>query len=174
MRRVLHLVRRFCVSLRRRTASEFDLSWVEAHLTTGEWQLFEQMSGSDQAHSVDVARRVAAALGETASFAVLAAALMHDVGKIEADSGVAIRVVATLVEPVVPDSTVERWRHRSGPVGKLARQLGYPEAGHRLLTNAGSADIVAAWAREHHLSSKQWSVPLGVGDVLRRADEAAS
>ena len=54
------------------------------------------MRGADRRHAVGVAREVERSLGAEASRPVLAAALLHDVGKIESGLGVYGRVIATL------------------------------------------------------------------------------
>ena len=54
------------------------------------------MSGPDRRHAAGVARAVQRALGHEASRPVLAAALLHDVGKVESGLRTYGRVVATL------------------------------------------------------------------------------
>ena len=54
------------------------------------------MSRADRRHAAGVARRVEVALGDEATRPVLAAALLHDVGKTESGLGTYGRVIATI------------------------------------------------------------------------------
>jgi putative nucleotidyltransferase with HDIG domain len=56
------------------------------------------MSVADQRHAIEVARRFAAAAPD-ASAAEVAGALLHDIGKLEAQLGTIGRVVATIAGP---------------------------------------------------------------------------
>src|SRR5690606_18174826 len=76
-----HNVRRFFGSLRPGPPPAADREWAETHLLAGEVPLWRAMSNPDQRHAVRVARRVEAALGPDAPRPVMAAALLHDVGK---------------------------------------------------------------------------------------------
>src|ERR687891_541713 len=62
----------------------------------GEAALWRRMSAPDRRHAVGVARRVDVALGPDASRPVLAAALLHDVGKIDSAFGPVRRALATV------------------------------------------------------------------------------
>jgi hypothetical protein len=166
MARLGHLVRRFVTSVRGRTPSEFDRQWAEGFLSPGERGLWDRMSPVDQAHSVDVARRVSAGLPDIDDV-VIVAALMHDVGKIEADAGVTLRVLATLVGPLLSRSRLEAWP-------RLAAHVHYPEIGASLLVEVGSDPLVCTWAGEHHDAPGRSSLDPAVAAGLRRADDAAS
>ena len=124
------------------------------------------MSHPDQAHAVDVARRVSAGLPDIDDV-VIVAALMHDVGKIEADAGVMLRVFATLVGPLLSRPRLEAWP-------RLASHVFYPEIGAALLAEMGSDPLVCAWAREHHDPPGRSSLDPAIAAGLRRADDAAS
>ena len=78
-----HLSRRFFGSLRPGGPSPEDDAWARQRLLPGERELWELMSKQDRRHAIGVARRVERALGNEASRPVLAAALLHDVGKID-------------------------------------------------------------------------------------------
>ena len=56
-------------------------------MTPGEAGLWRRMSAADRRHAVVVARRADATLGTAATREVLAAALLHDVGKIDSGLG---------------------------------------------------------------------------------------
>jgi hypothetical protein len=98
---------------------------------------------------------------------VLAAALLHDVGKVESGLGTAGRVLATLVGR----RRAHRWAGRPGPTGRIERYLRHDEIGAEALTRAGSDPVTVAWAREHHLAPSAWSVPPAIGHALRDADD---
>ena len=171
MARASHLVRRFFTSLRGRSPESVDEQWALRALGEGEAALWARMGPTDRAHAIEVARITSNTLD---SRDVLAAALMHDVGKIEADAGVPLQVVATLLGPFLSSASVARMARRDGTRGRLGRQLGYPAAGARLLADAGSTRLVMQWAAEHHLPRSRWTIDPKIGDVLAAADEAAS
>lgn len=93
-----HLVRRFVGSLSGRAPSSADESWAIGWLLPHEAANWQQMSAADRRHAVEVARRFLDSR-PAASRAEVAGALLHDVGKIDADLGTLGRVVATIVGP---------------------------------------------------------------------------
>ena len=93
-----HLVKRFLTSLSRRALSVEKLAWVRKHLLEDEFSLWTKMVVSDQRHSLVVAQRFVT-LKPDAQRDHVAAALLHDVGKVESDLGIAMRVIATLIGP---------------------------------------------------------------------------
>ncbi len=151
--------------------SSTDETWVASVLGPGETALWERMDGSDRRHAVAVARRVEHALAAP-SGAVLAAALLHDVGKVEAGLGTPGRVVATLVGLAGGRRCAGAWAARSGRLGQLGRYLGYPRLGAGLLEAAGSDPLVVAWAAQHHLAPERCQLPRPLAAVLRAADRA--
>ena len=157
-----HLGRRFLGSLRPGGPSPADEAWVDATLTDGEMGLWRGMSGADRRHAVAVARRVVEDLGsQGATRPVLAAALLHDVGKVVSGLGTAGRVVATLAGMA-----------GAGPLTTRSRQyLEHDRLGAELLEQAGSHPLTTAWAREHHLAAERWSLPLGTARALKAADD---
>ncbi len=140
-------------------------------MTPGEAGLWRRMSSPDRRHAVVVARRVDATLGPAATRPVLAAALLHDVGKIDSGFGPARRAVATVAGMVGGYEAARRWRGRDGPVGRVGRYLCHDEIGAELLVAAGSDALTIAWAREHHLPAERWTVDAEVGAVLKAADD---
>ena len=175
-RRLAHLVRRVATTMKGRTPSRTDLQWAAELLAPPELTLFSSMEPIDQAHALEVARRTEALLGQHGGDTnwVLVAALLHDVGKIESEAGVAGRVLATLIGPAVGDSMAERLGRQSGWRGSVGRYLRYPILGASLLGAIGSDERVRAWAAEHHRPADEWSVPSELGRVLRDADDASS
>lgn len=136
-------------------------AFAVAVLSEAELALWRRMIGADRRHAVGVAKRVEAALGAQAAPPVLAAALLHDVGKVESGLGVFGRVVAT----------VAGMAGRGEVTPRVARYLQHAELGAGLLELANSDPLTVAWAREHHLPSEQWTVPAEVGAVLKAADD---
>jgi len=85
-------------SLSRRAPSATDDAWARSHLRTVEADLWASMAVADRRHAIIVARRFLARR-PAATRAEVAAALLHDVGKVEAGLGVIGRVAATIVGP---------------------------------------------------------------------------
>jgi len=93
-----HLVRRFFTSLSNRPPASNDIAWVNEQLLTSEFELWCRMKPHDQRHSIEVARRFIE-LHLTFSRDEVAAALLHDIGKVHSELGVMGRVIATIVGP---------------------------------------------------------------------------
>ncbi|MFP3899830.1 MAG: HD domain-containing protein [Acidimicrobiia bacterium] len=129
------------------------------------------MSGADRRHAVGVARRTVAALAAGATRPVVAAALLHDVGKVESGFGTLRRTGATVVAPAIGRDRARRWAGSSGVRRRLGSYLTHDEVGARMLRSAGSDRLTAAWAREHHLPPDRWTVPAAVGRALKDADD---
>ena len=172
MKRLLHLVRRFFASLLPIGPKAVDDAWAREHLSAPEEELWTRMARVDRRHSARVARRVETTLGEAATTPVLAAALLHDVGKTVPDLGTFGRVVATLSEMVAGEETAHHWVQTRGFTRRVGQYVLYPELGVDLLKLADSDDLVIAWSREHHLPEEDWTVPVDLGRVLQAADDA--
>jgi hypothetical protein len=162
----LHLARRFLGSLSRRPIRPDDDDWARSHLLPGEQALWQRMPEADRKHAAGVGREVARRLGDPPR-AVIAAALLHDVGKVEPGLGTPGRVVATLVGR----RRGLRWEGRPGRRGRIAAYLRHDQIGAGLLRDAGADPLTVAWAGEHHRPEAAWSVPVEVGRVLRDADD---
>lgn len=156
-----HLARRFFGALDPRGADPEGEAWARDHLLPGEVELWERQSGPDRRHAVGVARDVVAVLGPAAGRPVVAAALLHDVGKVEAGLGTLSRVPATLLGMLFGR---ERWR------GRLGTYLRHDVVGADLLRQAGAAPLTVTWAAEHHLPPERWTVPPDVARALKEAD----
>lgn len=88
--RPIHWAGRLLDSLVPRSVSEADRAWALGWLTPAEAKLLVRMSSFDLRHAIGVARRTEPGLGaveEDRRGAVMAAALLHDVGKVEAGLG---------------------------------------------------------------------------------------
>jgi response regulator RpfG family c-di-GMP phosphodiesterase len=79
---------------------EFDGTYLSLGLVLlkNEFELWCRMKPHDQRHSVEVARRFSE-LHPTFSRDEVAAALLHDIGKVESELGIMGRVVATIAGP---------------------------------------------------------------------------
>jgi hypothetical protein len=129
------------------------------------------MYGPDRRHSAGVARDVAERLGDEATAPVLAAALLHDVGKIDSGLRTWGRVVATLSAGVAGRDTARLWVRSQGFTRKVGLYLQHPDIGGDMLAMAGSDPMTVAWAREHHLPEDEWTVPLGLARALHEVDD---
>lgn len=186
MRTVLHLVGRFFGSLSRRPPDEVDEAWALGHLNQAEILLWRRMSAPDRRHAIAVARAVGQGLrtveadslnsgwfSNTAEFerSAIAAALMHDSGKVVADIGTLSRVAATVFWALAPPSLVRDWLTVAGPRRLLAEYHDHPRLGAELLADAGSSRLVHTWAGEHHRRPQNWTVPAAIGHLLKDCDD---
>ncbi|HEY6553053.1 MAG TPA: hypothetical protein VI669_06840, partial [Vicinamibacteria bacterium] len=106
--RLANLIRRQVAALSRLRASPADQAWAASVLEPAELALWRRLSPHDQYHSVEVARGVERRLSGTeyaGDGRWLAAALLHDVGKILADLSLPERIVATLIGKVIAVGT---------------------------------------------------------------------
>ena len=102
---------------------------------------------------------------------MLAAALLHDVGKVDAGLRTWGRVVATLSAKVAGRDTAELWVRSSGFTRRVGLYVRHPDIGGDMLEMAGSDPLTVAWAREHHRPPEQWTVPASVAEVLHEVDD---
>jgi hypothetical protein len=166
-----HLVRRFFGSVWPGGPRAPEESWVRGLLLPGEVELWARMPGADRRHAVGVAHRVEEALGEQATRPVLAAALLHDVGKASAMLGTYGRVVATLSGMLAGRETAVLWTQAGGFTRRVGLYLRHPEVGGDQLTLAGSDPLTVAWCREHHQPPERWTLPAPVAEALKAADD---
>jgi putative nucleotidyltransferase with HDIG domain len=166
-----HLARRFAGALSPAGPDPTAEEWVSRTLSEPELALWRRMSGPDRRHAVEVARRVAEALGPSATPPVLAAALLHDVGKIEADIGTFSRVGATAAGLLVGHRRAQGWAAGRGPFRRVGQYLDHARVGAELLSRAGSDPLTVSWAAEHHLPAERWQVPMRVAGALKAADD---
>lgn len=91
-----HLLRRAVTSLSNSDPCDEDVAVVADVLLPGEASFWTRLQGRDKRHSLEVLARFDG-LCPSATRSERAAALLHDVGKIESDLGWMGRIVATLV-----------------------------------------------------------------------------
>jgi hypothetical protein len=169
--KLAHLTRRFLGSLRRGGPNAADEAWVCSHLLAGEAQLWHRMSGPDRRHAAGVAHRVADELGADVPRPVLAAALLHDVGKVESGLGTAGRVVATTAAAARGHEAARQWADQAGYTRRIGLYLLHAELGAELLAAAGSDPLTVAWAAQHHDPPERWTVPRPIAEALKAADD---
>jgi hypothetical protein len=149
------------------------------------------MSGPDQRHAVGVARDTLRFLEpDEAPPEVVTAALLHDVGKVEAQLGTFARVGVTLAALAVGRARLLHWAGSgppaavpspseasapSGPLrssrrARVGMYLSHDALGAQLLRQAGSRELTILWAREHHLEPARWTVDARLGAALKAAD----
>ena len=152
-----HLARRFFGAVSPAGPPESDEAWVRGILSEAELALWRRMSGPDRRHAVGVARKVARTHTDRP---VLAAALLHDVGKVESGLSTLERVPVTLARPW-RDRAPDRWR----------KYYDHPRLGAELLELAGSDPLTVAWTAEHHLPPDRWTLPPDIANALKSADD---
>lgn len=164
-REVPHLVRRFVQTMMSGTPSVSDEDWAAGWLSPTEEALWRSQPPVDRRHTIAAARWVASSFdGASPPRWLMAAALLHDVGKAQASLGVTGRCVATFLELLDV---------RQVP-GRLGAYLSYTERGAAALADAAADPRVVAWAREHHLPAPKRSgiVPATDAELLARADRS--
>ena len=171
MRSARHLVRRFLGSLVPVGPRRAHEQWVRAALSPGEVRLWECMSRVDRRHAVAVARRVERALGHEATPPVMAAALLHDVGKVDSGLGTYGRVVATLAARAAGPDAAHDWTRARGFTRRVGLYVRHPDIGGDMLALAGSDPLTVAWTREHHRPPEDWTLPPRLAHALKSADD---
>lgn len=168
---VAHLVKRFFGSLRPGGPSCEADEWARSFLSDREITLWERMCNVDRRHSVTVAHEAERALGNEATRPVMAAALLHDVGKSASELRTYGRVVATVSGKVAGYEMAAAWTETRGFTRRVGLYLEHARLGGDMLALAGSDPLTEAWAREHHLPQDQWTIPIEIGLALKAADD---
>jgi hypothetical protein len=166
-----HLARRFFGSLRPGGPKKSEDEWARSQLLPSEVRLWQRMSNPDRRHAAAVARDVERSLGHEASRPVLAAALLHDVGKVESGLRTYGRVIATLCGMIIGREHARAWMNGRGFTRRVGMYLLHPELGGDLLGIAGSDPLTEAWTREHHKPADEWTVPRELAQVLKDCDD---
>jgi hypothetical protein len=166
MRRAGHLARRFFDSVRARPPDTGDRTFVHLTLTPDELAVWETLGRADQAESITTARHVARALGPDADQRWVAAALLHDVGKVDAGLGPVRRAGATVVAALVSHGRARQWSN------KIGRYVSHDERGEEKLRAAGARPETAAWAGAHHRRDRfaTTGIPAEICELLAEAD----
>jgi len=177
MTRALHLGRRFVRALSSRPPRDRDVAWVSGILEPAELELWRSLPNHDRRYTIRVAKDVETRLAGTEYAGQprwLAAALLHDVGKLDAGLGVVGRSVATVMGAVAGPVRVDRWAQTSGFRRRAAWYLHHDDRGADRIRAAGGREEAARWASAHHHPSR-WpasGVPVPVAEALEAADNA--
>jgi hypothetical protein len=175
-RRGMHLARRFVTSLWPAAPAPADDAWVRDILDAEPYALWRRLPNHDRRHSIVVARRVQRALDGTDHHGDdrwLAAALLHDVGKLDARLGVFGRVGATLAGAAGGLDMAAIWSEKRGITRRVGLYLRHPEIGADHIRVAGGPDTAARWAAVHH-DRGAWDatgIPTPVLTALHDADD---
>lgn len=155
-------------ALKRTVATAFpagirpDDDWARGVLTNTEFQVYCTMPKVERSHGVHVAKSVVKHC-PTADRALIAAAILHDVGKVDSPQLWAYRVLVHLYPG-------EKQPYDSELTGLAAARQAlhhHPERGAQLLTSRGVEKRVVALVREHHDPKST----LAGMDILRLSDE---
>jgi hypothetical protein len=170
------LLRRLIDSARSARLSYDDRAWAASLLMPAEYALWARLAPHDQFHAVRVAKVTRAELAGSAygdDSRWLGAALMHDIGKFEANLAMHERVAATLAGRAVGLSTAKRWAIGSrGFIRRLGLYLTHGAVGAEMIRRAGGREELAAWAeahQEYHLPA-ELPLPAPVAQALSAAD----
>jgi hypothetical protein len=168
-----HLISRFLGSLRPGGPSVSERAWVAQHLQPAELEIWSRMPGPDRRHSAAVARRVEQQLGPSSERPVLAAALLHDCGKLASGLRTPGRVMATVLAAILGRDEVRSrtWSERGWPRRRVGMYWRHPELGAAMLEDAGSAAFTVRWALEHHRPPSQCTLDPVLAGALRDADD---
>jgi|SRR5215213_9650929 len=153
MTKIRHLSGRFVRALHPGPPRPDDVAWVETVLTPDGFALFRRQPHHDQRHAVGVARDVQARLAGTEHAddpRWLAAALLHDIGKLDSHLGVYGRVVATVSGAAAGRDHAEAWSESRGFTRRVGLYFRHAELGADRIRLAGEPEEAARWASAHH------------------------
>lgn len=174
--KLLHLSGRFVRALWPGPARPEDIEWVNSVLTPAESAEWHRQPAHDRRHTVRVAREVEARLAETPYAGDprwVTAALLHDIGKLDARLGVYGRVVATVSGAAGGSGMAGAWSERSGFTRRVGLYLRHPELGALRIRLIGGFEEAAQWAGAHH-DPARWdtlAIPEPVVAALAAADD---
>jgi len=176
MSRAGHLIGRFFGALRPGGPRAADVAWVQEVLAPGELTLWSKMPNHDRRHSVRVARRVEELLEGTeyaGDSRWPAAALLHDVGKLDSHLSVFGRVAATMAGGAAGHEWADAWSSKRGITRRVGLYLRHPELGADRIRMADGREEIVRWAAAHH-DAERWDaigLPPEVVSALRAADD---
>ena len=174
--RLAHLAGRFLGALSPRGPRSTDVAWVASVLTSDELAVWSRQPAHDRRHSVAVARRVQVALAGTEhadDLRWVEAALLHDIGKVDARLGVLGRVGATLAGAAAGHDLAGAWAQRRGITRRFGLYLLHPEIGADRIRRCGGSEEAARWAAVHQTPARhvEAGLPAVVVAALAAADD---
>ncbi|NBD35115.1 MAG: HD domain-containing protein, partial [Chloroflexi bacterium] len=119
-----------------------DHAYVGAYLSPALHTLFERMPRAEQLHGIDIARQLEAQGHHDPD--LIAAALLHDVGKIVAPPRLWERVIVVLVEHAAPTFAA------FCPLRGFVTRRRHPQWGANLAARAGAFPRTIDLIRRHH------------------------
>jgi hypothetical protein len=173
--KLLHLSGRFVRAVWPGRARAEDVEWVESVLSPAAYTEWQRQPGHDRRHTVTVAREVEVRLAGSAHAddpRWVAAALLHDIGKLDARLGVYGRVVATVSGAVGGRGMADAWSERGGFTRRVGLYLRHPELGADRIRLLEGPEEAAQWAAAHH-DPTTWDtldIPADVVAALAAAD----
>ncbi len=168
--RPLYRIRQFWQMSRAKPLSEDELSLAREILTPKQMGLFKVMHPAEQSHAIRVATKLLN-LGETHP-ELLAAALLHDVGKVRFPLALWERALIVICNRFFPERVKEWSQGKPRGWGRpfvIAQQ--HPYWGARLAAESGSSTLTInlIWRHQERLST----VPTSDEDRLLRTLQAA-
>ncbi len=175
--RSIHLIQRFFGSVLARAVVTEDETWAAHYLNEPELALWRALGRTDKVESIDVARRfisnpVVADAQLSNNEELVAAALLHDIGKKDSQLGTSSRVLATVIGRFAGPKRSGRWVKCRGLKRRIGSYLHHAEIGADLIRASGGRDLVAAWAGVHH-DPARWEacgIPISICRALATAD----
>lgn len=121
-----------------------DDAWARQRLAPAEYALFERLPPEERTHGVAVAKCLAKARPDDRD--LLAAALLHDVGKLGTPRGAVVRALTHVLPPsgAAPEPRLD------GLAGARQARVHHAAYGAELLRRAGSSARVVALVARHH------------------------
>jgi len=152
VQRILYRMRQFWSALFAAPSLE-DLKTVDSLLSPEQRALFQQMQPSEQAHSIQVMHAVLHTINGRAGERrqdLLAAALLHDVGKIRYPLRIWERILIVLGRAFTPEQ-VKRWGEGEANGWRRAFVVAarHPEWGAQMAAAAGVSPLTEALIRWH-------------------------